>query len=83
MSDEEVIFKEVQGKLYFLQYQLADKEGNPIPLEAGGITIATVRPETILGDAAIAVNPSDERFIAPDWDRGHRAFDQQENSHHW
>jgi valyl-tRNA synthetase len=62
LSDEEVIFKEVQGKLYFLQYQLADKEGNPLPLEHGGITIATVRPETILGDAAIAVNPSDERF---------------------
>lgn len=62
LSDEEVIFKEVQGKLYFLQYQLADKEGNPLPLAHGGITIATVRPETILGDAAIAVNPSDERF---------------------
>lgn len=62
LSDEEVIFKEVQGKLYFLQYQLADKEGNPLPLENGGITIATVRPETILGDAAIAVNPADERF---------------------
>jgi valyl-tRNA synthetase len=62
LSDEEVIFKEVQGKLYFLQYQLADKEGNPLPLEQGGITIATVRPETILGDAAIAVNPADERF---------------------
>ncbi len=62
LSDEEVIFKEVQGKLYFLQYQLADKEGNPLPLETGGITIATVRPETILGDAAIAVNPADERF---------------------
>jgi valyl-tRNA synthetase len=62
LSDEEVIFKEVQGKLYFLQYQLADKEGNPLPLENGGITIATVRPETILGDAAIAVNPSDEQF---------------------
>ena len=62
LSDEEVIFKEVQGKLYFLQYQLADKDGNPLPLESGGITIATVRPETILGDAAIAVNPADERY---------------------
>jgi len=62
LSDEEVIFKEVQGKLYFLQYQLADDNGQPIPLDKGGITIATVRPETILGDAAIAVNPKDERF---------------------
>jgi valyl-tRNA synthetase len=54
LSDEEVIFKEVQGKLYFLQYALDGAEGF--------ITIATVRPETILGDAAIAVNPNDERF---------------------
>jgi valyl-tRNA synthetase len=62
LSDEEVIFKEVQGKLYFLKYQLLDADGNKIPLADAGITIATVRPETILGDAAIAVNPNDERF---------------------
>ena len=62
LSDEEVIFKEVQGKLYFLQYQLVDQGGLPVSLDKGGITIATVRPETILGDAAIAVNPKDERF---------------------
>ncbi|MFZ9589401.1 MAG: class I tRNA ligase family protein, partial [Chitinophagaceae bacterium] len=62
LSDEEVIFKEVQGKLYFLKYQLVDANGNKLPLEDAGITIATVRPETILGDAAIAVNPNDERF---------------------
>ena len=62
LSDEEVIFKEVQGKLYFLQYQLIDQSGLPVSLDNGGITIATVRPETILGDAAIAVNPKDERF---------------------
>ena len=62
LSDEEVIFKEVQGKLYFLKYQLVDADGNRLPLDEAGITIATVRPETILGDAAIAVNPNDERF---------------------
>lgn len=62
LSDEEVIFKEVQGKLYFLKYQLVDADGNKLPLADAGITIATVRPETILGDAAIAVNPNDERF---------------------
>ena len=62
LSDEEVIFKEVQGKLYFLKYQLTDSQGNEIPLENESIIIATVRPETILGDAAIAVNPQDERF---------------------
>ena len=62
LSDEEVIFKEVQGKLYFLQYQIVDNQGQVVPLSEGGITIATVRPETILGDAAIAVNPSDDRY---------------------
>lgn len=62
LSDEEVIFKEVQGKLYHLKYQLADTVGSPLPLEKNSITIATVRPETILGDAAIAVHPNDERF---------------------
>ena len=62
LSDEEVIFKEVQGKLYFLKYQLADSQGNEIPLENENIIIATVRPETILGDAAIAVNPQDDRL---------------------
>ena len=55
LSDEEVIYKEVQSKLYYLQYRLADSENEYI-------TIATVRPETILGDAAICVNPADERY---------------------
>ncbi|MES2777821.1 MAG: valine--tRNA ligase [Bacteroidota bacterium] len=54
LSDEEVIFKEVDSKLYFVRYPLAD--GN------GGITVATTRPETILGDVAICVNPTDERY---------------------
>jgi valyl-tRNA synthetase len=65
LSDEEVIRKEVQSKLYFLRYQLSDEKGNPVsfaPSGDGGITIATVRPETILGDTAIAVNPNDERY---------------------
>ncbi len=60
LSDEEVIFKEVQGKLYFLQYELIGADG--LPQDTKNITIATVRPETILGDAAIAVNPNDERY---------------------
>ncbi len=63
LSDEEVIYKEVQSKLYYVRYQLADAEGNPMPISAeNGITIATVRPETILGDSAICVNPTDERY---------------------
>ena len=56
LSDEEVIFKEVDSKLYYVTYKLNDKSGN-------GITVATTRPETILGDIAICVNPTDERYI--------------------
>ncbi len=65
LSDEEVIFKEVNSKLYHLRYQLEDEAGNPIPFstENEGISIATVRPETILGDTAICVNPTDERYL--------------------
>lgn len=55
LSNEEVIYAEEQGTLYYLRYPVA---GNP----AEGITIATVRPETILGDSAIAVHPEDERY---------------------
>ena len=54
LSDEEVIYKEVQSKLYYLKYQI---EGSNEFL-----TIATTRPETILGDTAVCVNPNDERF---------------------
>uniref|UniRef100_UPI003216BD70 valine--tRNA ligase n=1 Tax=uncultured Draconibacterium sp. TaxID=1573823 RepID=UPI003216BD70 len=54
LSDEEVIYKEMQGKLYYLKYQI---EG-----EDSFVTIATTRPETILGDTAVCVNPNDERF---------------------
>jgi valyl-tRNA synthetase len=72
LSDEEVIYKEVQSKLYYLKYKIDD--GRPAtddsskntidngPLTMDYITIATVRPETILGDAAICVNPNDERY---------------------
>ena len=60
LSDEEVIFKAAQSNLYHLAYPLADKDGNILPGKT--ITIATVRPETILGDTAIAVHPNDERY---------------------
>ncbi|MBN8720654.1 MAG: valine--tRNA ligase [Sediminibacterium magnilacihabitans] len=55
LSDEEVIYKEVQSKLYHVQYKIDDDSNTYI-------TIATVRPETILGDTAICVNPQDERY---------------------
>ncbi len=54
VSDEEVIHVEKNGKLYYLRYQI---EG-----ENSFITIATTRPETILGDTAVCINPNDERF---------------------
>ncbi|PLX02793.1 MAG: valine--tRNA ligase [Marinilabiliales bacterium] len=54
VSDEEVIHKEIQSKLYYLNYQV---EG-----EDEFITIATTRPETILGDTAVCVHPKDKRF---------------------
>lgn len=54
LSDEEVIYEEKQGNLYYLNYKI---EGSSETL-----TIATTRPETILGDTAICINPNDERF---------------------
>lgn len=55
LSDEEVIYKESQSKLTYIQYKIdSDKEAY--------ITIATVRPETIMGDTAICVHPDDERY---------------------
>ena len=54
LSDEEVIYKESQGKLYYLRYQV---EGTDRYL-----VVATTRPETILGDTAVCLNPNDERY---------------------
>jgi len=54
LSDEEVIFEEKQGNLYYLNYKI---EGSDDVL-----TIATTRPETIFGDTAICINPNDKRF---------------------
>jgi valyl-tRNA synthetase len=56
LSDLEVIHKETAGKLYHVKYPLADG--------SGAITVATTRPETMLGDTGIAVNPEDERYAA-------------------
>ena len=62
LSDEEVIFKDVDSKLYYVQYKLAPTNiGDTATLD--GITVATTRPETILGDIAICVNPTDERYL--------------------
>ena len=55
LSDEEAEFADVQGAMYHIRYPLADDSSR-------GITVATTRPETLLGDVAVAVNPTDERY---------------------
>ena len=55
LSDEEVIFKEIDSKLYFVKYPFVDDSSKYM-------MVATTRPETILGDVAICVNPTDERY---------------------
>ncbi|WP_318344219.1 valine--tRNA ligase [Flagellimonas baculiformis] len=54
LSDEEVIYEERQGNLYYLAYAIEGSDEK--------VTIATTRPETILGDTAICINPNDERY---------------------
>ena len=54
LSNEEVIYKEVTASLYYVKYKIKDSDDH--------IMIATTRPETILGDTAICVNPTDERY---------------------
>ncbi|MFC6269088.1 valine--tRNA ligase [Frigoriflavimonas asaccharolytica] len=54
ISDEEVIFKEQNGQLYYLKYQIEGTEEF--------LSVATTRPETIFGDVAICINPNDEKY---------------------
>ncbi len=56
LSDLEVEHEELDGHLYHIQYPLADGSGS--------VTVATTRPETMLGDTAVAVHPEDERYLA-------------------
>ena len=55
VSDEEVVHKEVNSKLFYIRYKVVDSDDQ-------WLTIATTRPETIFGDTAICVNPDDERY---------------------
>ena len=55
ISDLEVVQKDVQSQLYYIDYQLENSDTK--------ITIATTRPETMMGDTAIAVNPKDDRYL--------------------
>lgn len=61
LSDEEVVHKEVNSKLVYVKYNL-DTSDSQASTDNSHITIATVRPETILGDVAICVHPDDERY---------------------
>ncbi|MDE1190762.1 MAG: valine--tRNA ligase [Arachidicoccus sp.] len=54
LSDEEVEYKDIQGKLYHVKYKIVDSDNY--------LTVATSRPETIMGDVALCVNPTDERY---------------------
>ena len=54
LSDEEVVYKESQGKLYYLRYRIEGSDK--------AVIVATTRPETILGDTALCVNPNDPRY---------------------
>ncbi|MEO0336926.1 MAG: valine--tRNA ligase, partial [Pseudomonadota bacterium] len=56
LSDLEVDYKEVKGNLYHIRYDLEDGSGS--------LTIATTRPETLLADSAVAVNPDDDRYAS-------------------
>ncbi|MDQ7949398.1 MAG: class I tRNA ligase family protein, partial [Pedobacter sp.] len=67
VSDEEVIRKEVNSKLYYIKYWLVETDSplathSPRPTTQNALIIATTRPETIMADSAICVNPNDERY---------------------
>jgi len=56
LSNEEVIYEEINSKIYYIKYKISNSKET--------ITVATTRPETIFGDTAIAINPNDERYIS-------------------
>ena len=68
VSDDEVIHKDTQSHFYHLRYYISDGQGNPTDKY---LVIATTRPETIMADAAICVNPNDERHH---WLRGKKVL---------
>lgn len=67
ISDEEVIYKEEHGKLYYLRYMVE----NPKPGEPEYAVVATTRPETIMGDTAMCINPNDPKNT---WLKGRRVI---------
>ena len=83
LSTEEVIYKEEKSKLYHLKYYVADEDTNPVVLtgEEGEVfhkdekgyyaVVATTRPETIMGDTAMCINPKD---VKNQWLKGHKVI---------
>jgi valyl-tRNA synthetase len=59
LSDLEVDYEDVPGKLYFIRYPVMGEGGMPLPAT---VTVATTRPETMVADTGVAVNPNDERY---------------------
>ncbi len=70
VSDEEVIRKEIQAALYYVNYKIVDSDET--------LTIATTRPETILGDTAICIHPEDERYSHLHGKKVHIPFTERE-----
>ena len=70
LSDEEVVYKEENSKLYYLKYMVADENGQP---DGSGryAVVATTRPETIMGDTAMCINPEDPKNT---WLKGKRVI---------
>lgn len=62
ISDAEVVYEEQAGHFWHIKYPLLQEDGTPSTTEF--LEFATTRPETMLGDTAVAVNPEDERYTS-------------------
>src|SRR5687768_7173655 len=64
LADDEVEMEEVNGQFYYLKYPVCDAHGTLASAGVTHVTVATTRPETMLGDTAVAMNPKDPRAAA-------------------
>ncbi len=62
LADEEAPYKEIEGWLYYIKYPIQKRSNSKSSIIQEYITVATTRPETMLGDTAVAINPKDERY---------------------
>ena len=78
ISDLEVVYDEHKGHLWEIRYPVLDDDGS----DTGEfLTVATTRPETMLGDVAVAIHPEDERYSAPARQEAAPAADESRDSH--